>query len=129
MDPVQFAWVVGLYEGEGTCFLVTHKPGKKNAGQKVPMIALEMVDPEPLERAMKITGLGRFNGPYNRVNHLSTLPHYRWVICAQSQVVQFLDLAWPLLSERRRAQALPVLEWTRQRLLDRANGQFTYAKS
>lgn len=129
MDTIQFAWVVGLFEGEGTCYLTTNGTKSKNRGQRVPFIAIGMTDEEPLRRAHEITGWGRITGPYVRKTHLNKLPFYYWRICAQRDVVDFLQLAWPMLSERRKAQARPVLEWTVQRLADRSSGKRLYSKS
>ncbi len=128
MDAIDFAWVVGLYEGEGTCYLTTNRVREKNRGQSIAFVTLTMADLEPLARAHEITGLGRLTGPYvRRTENLGKAPMYWWRICAQNQVVTFLEAAWPMLSQRRREQAEPVLAWAKQRLADRAAGKYRYA--
>lgn len=122
-DEVAFAWVVGLYEGEGTCYLTTNGRKSYKSGWKLAFVSIQMADREPLDRVCEVLGYGKVNGPYApaRGNTISRKPLYRWRVCAQREVLTFLEAAWPLLSQRRREQADPVIAYCKERLALRSS--------
>lgn len=121
---------MGLYEGEGSCYLGANTQplgGGRKKNIKTPYVMIYMTDREPLDQAHRITGYGTVRGPYKPNSKWGKKPNYVWRFTAQQDVLDFFARAWPLLSERRRIQAQPLVDQCRERLEARANGG-RYAK-
>jgi hypothetical protein len=114
-DELEFAWACGLYEGEGTAGVFS-----QGGNNYVTCIQVVMADAEPLWRFCAAVGMGSVHGPYN---HGKGKALYRWRVNKQTLIVEFFDRAWPYLSERRRAQATPLIAHCRDRLAARQGGQ------
>src|SRR5436309_2125500 len=93
------AWTAGLYEGEGTVYLVNRK--------RWPVVQLNMTDREPLERLHRIWG-GHIYGPYH--NGPNRKPIWRWNFTGRDAIATLFEYIWDDLSPRRQEQAARVME-------------------
>lgn len=94
------AWTAGLYEGEGTVYLIN--------GRRWPVVQLGMTDREPLGRLRRIWG-GRLNGPYSNPKRPQDKPMWRWSFTGRAAILTFFELLWDDLSPRRQEQASRAL--------------------
>lgn len=99
-----FAWAVGLFEGEGTimCAKANGQPHSRLRAQVV------MTDRDVLDRFQAIVGFGNVTGPYNYKN--SVKPLHQWASGRSAEVAAFARRALPYLSERRSVQVLTALD-------------------
>lgn len=91
MNEINWAWVAGFYEGEGTIVV---------NNTKALFVSICQKDPEPLYMVQKKVGYGSVVGPYaNRKSHL-----YFYQIGKQKLAFDFCRNVWPWLSIRRQEQ-------------------------
>lgn len=97
-NPLDVAWLAGLYEGEGSVY--TSKRGYL-------VVRIAMTDREPVERAYRIAG-GTFEGARPRSNPRYK-PIYSWGIFTWEAGIEFFDQIGPFLSPRRLQQMADAL--------------------
>lgn len=109
---LEFAWAVGLFEGEG-CI----SPVKTRSSVSI-RLTLASTDEDVVRRfALAATGnTCQINGPHIRGAHYK--PFWKWEK-AGIQAETFLKRAVPFLGERRTARALEVLAQRDQALAER----------
>ena len=70
MSEIELAWAAGLFDGEGTISLVTHRKKRKTKTyeyKQVHVLVSQSGSPEVLERFQRaVGGLGKIYGPYER---------------------------------------------------------------
>jgi hypothetical protein len=100
------AWAAGLFEGEG-CITSCRQLSTNGRYTYQPKLSLEMTDKEIVEKFTEVT---EFKGViYVRVKsnpkHKTT---YSWTLSRKKDCKDVLQLLWPYLGERRRAQAIEL---------------------
>jgi hypothetical protein len=98
----EIAWAAGLFEGEGS---ITGSGGRLD-------VRVKMTDEPVVRHFAKVMDCGRVYGPYNYEyrDGSKRKPHWVWV-AVSTEAFDVLQILWPWLGERRRAQALAVA-WT-----------------
>ena len=97
------AWAAGLFDAEGSV-LVCGAASRRFVQLELPQSSAAGV-PEVLERFRSAVGGGSIHGPHPPRSPWSRLPRYRWTLGARAEATRVLDLVWPWLSTRKRAQA------------------------
>jgi hypothetical protein len=100
---IDIAWATGLFEGEGTMGVFGN-----GAKSKVTSMALIMSDEQTVRRFAAIVGIGSVYGPLNYKN--SVKPLWRWRANRTYDCHRLIRRMWPLLGDRRREQARPIIE-------------------
>jgi hypothetical protein len=102
MSEVELAWLAGLLEGEGS-FLVVRGAGR--VGQSVVRIkiTLQMTDRDIVERAHRLTGVGRLFDKLTKQKeyHKNT---FIWALSAMESTYLLMKRLLPHMGERRSAQ-------------------------
>jgi hypothetical protein len=72
-------------------------------------VRLKMTDEPVVRRFGEVVGHGALYGPYNYEyrDGIKRKPHWVW-IATSYDALEVLELLWPWLGERRRAQALAI---------------------
>lgn len=102
---VDVAWLAGFFEGEGTIYA---KKGKylKKSGEVTPNCRISVTIcqnfEEPLLKCKKIYSEFSITGPYK--NKTSKNIHYQCNV-HNEKAMKFIEIIYPLLSERRKIQA------------------------
>jgi hypothetical protein len=96
----EFAWAVGVFEGEGCFNFVDERPR---------YIQVNSTDLDVLERVQKVFACGRIYGPYQRVE--GHKPMYVWKTTTKHEMPSLLRKMLPLLGARRKARALEALAY------------------
>ena len=103
------AWAAGLYDGEGSTYLLDHR---SHEGYRIAEAAITQLSdggaPEVLRRFAAVVGVGHINGPYSQRDAHAAV--YRWKSRARRDVERLLAIMWPWLSAVKRAQAQQVLD-------------------
>jgi len=112
-DAAAWAWLAGLYEGEGC---INAQWGR---GRPVPHVQMRiaMTDLDVLEKARDLAGMGRLTGPYQQKG--SCKPRWVWSVARWNDVLLFVERVMPHLCARRRAQAEAALAARRNALVAR----------
>lgn len=101
IEPVDFGWVVGILEGEGTFF-----------SRKEPYVARRVtfssVDEDVVRRFFDLVGIGRVSGPYNPPHGKQVF--WRWALDRWTDIEPFVNAVLPHLGERRRKAARELLD-------------------
>lgn len=105
---LEFAWAIGLYEGEGSCSCTPHRNGKGRLNLR-PRMGLWMTDEDTVRRFAAAVGVGNVYGPRTRTDR-SSLPQWGWSVQRMYDVEALLLRMLPHLGERRKAQAQRVLD-------------------
>lgn len=105
-ETEQFAWAVGLLEGEGTIFSKAEH-GKR--GQRC--VALTSTDSDVVDRFAIVVGVGNVTGPYvqKEMYGRKRKPFWRWQCSAWDEVEPLLVRMLPFLCRRRKAAAMLLL--------------------
>jgi hypothetical protein len=104
-SPEDFAWVAGLFEGEGS--IICAKVAKGSGLQR--RLEITNTERDILERALEIVGLGviRVDNRKNRpANHKVRL---YWQVWRWPDILAVLAMIYPFLGNRRRAAARRLL--------------------
>lgn len=109
----EFAWAVGLWEGEGTICA----PIQQGQVYRRLKIAVIMSDRDVLEKFQQVVGFGNLNGPYQYKN--SKKPLYSWNSGRSAEVAMFARRMLPYLSERRALQVMTALDGFNSRQMSR----------
>src|ERR1700739_1738674 len=102
MADLDWAWVAGLFEGEGCIGLQWRN------GYPKPTIHIHSTDRDVLEKVVEICG-GSVKGPYNN-KRPNTKDYFTWGLFSKAGACGFLVAILPWLLSRRKARALGVLE-------------------
>jgi hypothetical protein len=99
----EIAWACGLFEGEGSVFLL-----KKGQYGKA---SLRMTDREPVVEFLRIVAMGTVDGPYQpkSKNGRKLKPHWGWRLGGKENIERLFELFQARLSPRRIAQFQTVL--------------------
>ena len=98
LDP-SIAWAAGFFEGEGT---ITQSNGRL-------VVRLNNTDSEPVKRFAAIVAFGAIYGPYQYASRDGHRRKPFWIWHSEEyEALEVLELLWPWLSVRRRAQALEL---------------------
>jgi hypothetical protein len=111
----EIAWAAGLFEGEGSVFVHTGKPGTGKQPRRnysiTLTVALTTTDHDVILRFREAIGVGRINSEprprRDRPGHHKLA--YLWRAYS-ADAATVLDLFWPYLGERRQEQAMRALE-------------------
>jgi hypothetical protein len=105
VSDAEWAWLAGLFEGEGTIVLQQ----LENRGSRATVVAVSMTDRDVIERLDRLVP-----SPNGVVVRPRARPHwndqYVWRLCAGSDVRAFLTGILPWLGKRRSARAEQALE-------------------
>lgn len=104
----EFAWAVGLFEGEGT--MGVYQWAKR--GDKIVVMGVGMTDEDVIRRFHRAVGFGRVTGPHKNRN---VKPIWRWRLQNHRDSHALLVRMLPYLGERRRARAVDILQWIEER--------------
>ena len=99
---IDIAWATGLFEGEGMMGVFGN-----GAKSKVTSMALIMSDEQTVRRFAAIAGIGSVYGPFN---YGRGKPLWRWRANRTYDCHRLIRRMWPLLGDRRREQARPIIE-------------------
>jgi hypothetical protein len=103
------AWAAGLYDGEGSSYLLDHRSHK---GYQIGELAMTQGGlgsaPEVLSRFMTVVSAGHINGPYKQDD--ATLDVYRWKANARADIFSTIEQLWPWLGDVKKEQARTVLD-------------------
>lgn len=100
-DTVQFAWAVGLFEGEGTIFSRTEP-------YRARRLTMSSTDEDVLRRFHAIVGVGRLTGPHQSKQERRK-PYWRWSVDRWDELAPLTEAMLPLLGERRATAARALL--------------------
>jgi hypothetical protein len=111
IHPMDAMWLAGLLEGEGSFGMSTSKHGWHR-----PRIALQMTDHDTVNKAAKLLGYVKANGPYHSPSSGNRKPV--WAINATgAKGAEWMRILYPYLGRRRQAKVKEVLsqyeEWKR----------------
>ena len=96
MTALDIGWIAGLFEGEGSF---------SYAGSSA-RLKISMVDRDVIYRIQETTGVGNINTA--ELSSGKTI--YNWVVCKRYDLLHLLASILPLLSERRRARVVEILD-------------------
>lgn len=103
MSPKDIAWVAGLYEGGGSC------PVLSDGGVRVEMVS---TDEDVMRQFVELVGFGRIRRVPGRKEGYKEV--HCWSIRGKN-AVEFLECVLPWLGERRGARALEAITWKPRR--------------
>lgn len=111
-DDVWRAWAAGLFDGEGSSYLLKHRthPGYLVGELAVTQSSL-VGSPEVLRRFAAVVGAGYIAGPFTQRS--ATKNVYRWKAGARVDVERVIAELWPWLGEVKRVQAQRMLDVVR----------------
>jgi hypothetical protein len=93
-------WAAGYFEGEGHVSFIE--------GRRLRLM-IGSCDPWPLEKFLKIAGMGKIYGPYPVKNKPNNQPVYRYEVGTAARVIPIVTRMYPHLSPRRREKILRML--------------------
>jgi hypothetical protein len=103
------AWCAGLYDGEGSSYLLDHR---SHDGYQIGELAITQSGlgqaPEVLQRFVRVMSAGHINGPYEQRG--ATMDVYRWKANARADIDSAIEHLWPWLGPVKRTQAQRVLD-------------------
>ena len=106
MSEPDWAWVAGLYEGEGTCYFHS---GQRTTGGWIAQIRIQlaMCDEDVVNRLPEMTGMGKV---YHKNLKGPRKNQWAWVVTNHVDVYMFAKTVWPWLGVRRRLQFIDNLQ-------------------
>lgn len=107
--PVDWYWLAGIYEGEGSV-TVNNTTTTKNLQMSVTSTDLDVI-----QRLYKVSGVGHVQGPYfNKGNNLikkgDFKPQWRWAVYKKADILFVVNGMWESLGERRKLQIQTMME-------------------
>lgn len=105
-NPVEgtiIAWAAGLFEGEGSVFLVKQKRNGKV--YEYTRMELKMTDEDVVIKFKETLGVGHINFKPS-TNHWKDA--WCWQLTNKEECRQVIDKFWPYLGKRRRAKILEL---------------------
>ena len=103
------AWAAGFYEGEGNIFGGVYQRRTRPGRERVILLAVHQVDPEPLLRFVSVIGRGKVMGPYANRGNPKAQGQYRVQFNTRPAVGEVVEMLLPLLSDRRQEQIRDAL--------------------
>lgn len=85
------AWAAGLFEGEGSIAINNHRI----------IVKIQMTDKDIIDRMQEKFGGYVYDCPKQEEHHKDS---WRWIISDSTEAIDFLDMIYPLLGQRRRAR-------------------------
>ena len=104
-----FAWAIGLFEGEG-CITLEKASAAKAAHVRQPRMAVVSTDLDVLERFHKVVGYGKIS-PMRSTTNLGTKPRWVWRLSRQAAIADLLMRMMPHLGQRRWEKAQDALTY------------------
>lgn len=105
LDTHELAWAAGFFDGEGSISCSETKRVHSNG--RALKLGIAQVDPRPLERFVKIFGIGKVNGPYNPSS--KGRPYYEFATTKFEDVQAVIGMLWKFLSPPKREKAKEAL--------------------
>ena len=102
----EFSWAIGLYEGEGNANVWHTKAG--SCGCRLVVVSTDI---DTLERFQKAVKSGKVLLSKPSGSHLGNKPIWIWKLGTQAEIKTLLERMMPHLSDRRKHQALTVLDF------------------
>jgi hypothetical protein len=104
----QFAWVVGILEGEG-CFKI-HPSRKTNSKEYFyPQVEVNMADEDTIRRIHEFSGIGNVQGPYVDKRNPTYSPMWRWSVQKHQDALKLMKEVLPFMSARRSTKIKEIL--------------------
>jgi hypothetical protein len=98
-----WAWLAGLFEGEGTIDVRSKPPLRMH-------LRVKMTDEDVIRRAQSVAGVGRVYGPYNYPsNEPGRQDVWIWAVYRRDEAAAVLRRIYPFLGERRSARVAEAL--------------------
>lgn len=108
----EFAWAVGIFEGEGSMGFYTWV----KRGDKLAVMQVMMTDEDTIRRFHRaVGGVGRVRGPIKHTNNPRAKMLWQWRLQNYRDVYALLNRMLPHLGERRRKRAVELLHQLEQR--------------
>lgn len=98
MNDTSWAWLAGLFEGEGCISFV---------GVNSVLLTIQMTDRDVIERCAKITGAGNVRGPVIRPG---VKDQWYWKVGKVDDILAILDEIEPYFGERRSSRCVIAQE-------------------
>ncbi len=108
VSELEWAWIAGLFEGEGSIIKRTKSPGYN--------LVLSMSDKDVVERLHSFVGGHLYVVPPRQSHHKV---QYRWELFNRLEVGLVLTKILPYLGERRTAKAVEAITWCYSKPLPR----------
>ena len=105
----EFAWAIGLFEGEGSAGVYGNGKNKHVIAQ----VKMRLIDKDTVERFHIAVGVGRLQ---NENHAAKNTIMYGWTLTRQADLLMLAQKMYPYLSKRRQAQLDPVIEFCKLRL-------------
>ena len=105
-DTNWIAWAAGLFEGEGSAYMVTQRT--RGVGYNYPRLELKMTDEDVVRKFHKVVGVGRvrYYKPASRPSHWK--PAWAWYCSNIEDCRKVIDMIWPYLGKRRRDKIIEL---------------------
>lgn len=106
-DTIWIAWAAGLFEGEGSIFLVNQKRSNGKT-YSYPRMELKMTDKDVVEKFKKVVVFGNIHYkdvPSRKDNHKVS---WCWQLTEKELCERVLSSFWPYLGKRRRAKIIDL---------------------
>lgn len=100
----EIAWAAGIYEGEGTCYMQRRAKGTRS---DIATLKVVMTDEDIVRRFGAVVGVGSISGPHADKRKASYKPTWRYIVHG-TRARAVLEMFFPWLGERRKAQAIQV---------------------
>lgn len=94
-----WAWLAGLYEGEGWI----------GANRKWVQLKITSADLELLGRVYGMVGVGRITGPYTQEKYPNAKPYHDLTVAVSSDAYAIAMAIWPWLTSRRQEQIVKAV--------------------
>lgn len=101
MTETELAWLAGWMEGEGTFYGAYVKTRKDYWYHRVTLRAVS-TDKDTIEKAHRITGVGRIYGPY--MYGTNKQENWQWAVCKRVDAETLMHILRPHMSSRRQVQ-------------------------
>lgn len=101
MDKINRAWVIGLFEGEGSIVFNTRGHGVT--------LSIQMIDEDVIRKFHSLVGMGSVGGPYKKSN-TKHQDSWTWRTARAVDVKTLLEDWLPSLGERRQQRVVQALE-------------------
>jgi hypothetical protein len=105
-EAEEFAWAVGLFEGEGSIIY-----GPRDGGIRRRLF-LGTSDGDVIKHFHQVIGVGKVTGPYKRISKTTgqeTRSMWYWALNNWVEIEPLLKQMLPFLGDRRKEKALQLL--------------------
>ena len=121
MNDLELGWLVGLFEGEGTCGVY----GPYEYAPARALMTVASTDLDVVQRVQDLTKRGHVTSMERKPSAVCAEPKtiHRWQLSAVADVAEVCELLYPLLHSRRQEQMKPVMEFCAERIKCRSSGR------